>query len=199
MLEYKVSAAAECDEAISDCITQVHSHGKRCIKMWHTDPNQGPKLRECESDNAEVKAADQAWQEASQKYHVGLGKCLAGEEVPQDDSWFFFRRKRHTSEGEHTHHEGHVEGSHSHEEYETAKDCWIAMKDHKEHCMETMTTCPKMLLCNGLGPQPEGEGADWHDYVKGLREDKEEKVKEHKRLLHQCMGTAHHFHVEEEE
>jgi hypothetical protein len=193
MKEYKISSAAECTEEINQCIARVHRHAQQCVGMWHQDPAQGPKLRECESDNAEVKAADQAWQEASEKYHVGLGKCLAGEDVPEEESFFFFRRKRHTNR-----HEGHMD-SHSDEEYESARDCWIAMQDHKKECMETMTTCPRMLLCNGLGPQPEGEGADWWEYVKDLREDKEEKVKEHKRLLKECMGTDPHWQQEEEE
>ena len=193
MLEFKFPADLECMGEgtlgkANSCVKRVHDHAKQCIGMMHADQATHDTIVSCETENAEVKAADQAWQEASQKYHVQMGNCLRGEE-PEDDEVFYFRRKRHSK---------HAHAHPSSESYDSVGDCWKAMKGHKTACMQTMGKCPRIALCGGMLPEEPAEDVEWHNIMKDLVNDKEQKVRDHKQKLHACLGSEVHWHMEAE-
>ncbi len=63
--------------------------------------------------------------------------------------------------------------------------------ERTNHC-EAILSLTKIdtFRCYGVGPEPEdGNQRYWYNLVKTTREDKTRKVRDHLRLLHECVGV----------
>jgi len=202
---YKVPDSAGCAKPVQDCVRGVHQHAQNCLRLW-MESSLGEQIQTCETTNQEVKDADKAWQEASFKFHKALQQCLEGEAPPAEaasdiNTWFLFRKKRSTDEQESQSQSqevsdeaaapaaapGHEHDKHN-KQYATPQECWADMRQHREECKQKVTECPKMARCNGYGDEPtDHTEAQWFNYVKRLRIDKETKVRDHRTKLHTCL------------
>jgi hypothetical protein len=192
---YQLPSESQCDAEVGACVACGHRIAEKCMELWMAS-DEGDQLRACESDDEGVVEADRAWQRASSKYHRHMQQCLKGEDPPTEEHVVFGglfsllkRKKRHASGSS---------GSSEEclEDYEDHNACWAALHTNHQECGAKIVACPAFARCTGRGDEPtDATHKRWYDIMKQCREDKSQKVREHLRLLHECLGHEEHQHM----
>jgi hypothetical protein len=189
MRMFKLPEGAACSEDVQTCMKNVHMHARRCFQI--RTGSLATRVRACRKEDDDVKAADKEWQEASFKWHKGLEGCMKGDPVPEeeeegDDFMYLFRKKR---ESEPEPAEGHEDCDGGRGEYTNFHSCWRAMKEHHRTCeAKVIPECPILARCNGKGDVPSDENeAEWYNYMEGVRGVKEEKLRNYRTALFECL------------
>lgn len=178
-----------CSTASKHCIKAIHDHAVKCERMLRGE--RAAELRECMVDQ-EIAEANREWQIASSAYHLAVDDCLKGQHAPArtGDAFLLFRRKRETTAQECAEESMHDVGT-----YESARECWEDLVEHRRKCGACMAQdrgCDLVATCMGKGRRPDDpELGRWFDRNHRLNRAKTRKVKQAKRKLMTCMGLSH--------
>jgi hypothetical protein len=166
-------SAESCPAEVNTCMQDVHNKAQHCIMKEVKHWRKVPKANECHKKH---KGLYSDWFKASCKWHLGIKKCLAGEETGPD-----FPHDGHADDHPH---------AYPHVKHYKAKECWGEVGRLSKECTKKASEkCTNYNACAGKGEEPTDERLKkWFHAAHILKHDKHDKSKEMIAKFKTCMG-----------
>jgi len=165
-------AFPECNEDVNNCIKEVQLKAQTCLVKEFKHWMKKPGAKACHKLH---KDKGQEWFRAACKTHLGVRKCMAGEEP--GDEWTVGDESTPTFDL--AEHFKHME----------VRDCWDDVKETYQTCSEkAIAECEDFGACAGkVDPGDDSDLSDWYDITRFNKHDMREKMEVSSNTFKDCL------------